>query len=307
MVNFFQQLPVRIQAFLTNAINSIRTWASNLATQAVRAGQNFINGVVQSFQTLPSRIQTFLTSALNTVRTWGTNMLSAAKAAASTVVNGLVSTFSSLPGKMVAIGRNLVSGLKNGIMGALNGLLGSIRSFASSVISGFKSAFGIHSPSTEMIKQGLMLAKGLSVGLKNGQDGIIKTVEGLSNTILDTLFSHPHSMVEPINSAFTHILGTIREQTEAYENQAKGIYGYIEALKKLQGEQERQERITTWSAESPSSSSSSPISSVGRSTSNTSSDAAAGATYIFNSPVAVTPTKAAQLMKKTAQQLALDF
>ena len=307
VVNFFQQLPVRIQAFLTNAINSIRTWASNLATQAVQAGQNFINGVVQSFQTLPSRIQTFLNSALNTVRTWGTNMLSAAKTAASTVVNGIVNTFSSLPGKMVAIGRNLVSGLKNGIMGALRGLLGSIKSFASSVISGFKSAFGIHSPSTEMIKQGLMLAKGLSVGLKNGQDGIIKTVEDLSNTILDTLFSHPHSVVEPINSAFTHILGTIREQTGAYENQAKGIYGYIEALKKLQREQERQERITTWSAESSSSSSSSPISSVGRATSNTSSDAAAGATYIFNSPVAVTPTKAAQLMKKTAQQLALDF
>lgn len=307
VVNFFQQLPVRIQSFLTNAINSIRTWASNLATQAVQAGQNFINGVVQSFQTLPSRIQTFLNSALNTVKTWGTNMLSAAKTAASTVVNGLVSTFSSLPGKMVAIGRNLVSGLKNGIMGALKGLLGSIKSFASSVISGFKSAFGIHSPSTEMIEQGLMLAKGLSVGLKNGQDGIIKTVEGLSNTILDTLFVHPHSMVELINSAFTHILGTIREQTGAYENQAKGIYEYIEALKKLQREQERQERITTWSAESSSSSPSSPIPSVGRATSNTSSDAAAGATYIFNSPVAVTPTKAAQLMKKTAQQLALDF
>ena len=307
VVNFFQQLPVRIQAFLTNAINSIRTWASNLATQAVQAGQNFINGVVQSFQTLPSRLQTFLNSALNTVRTWGTNMLSVAKTAASTVVNGIVSTFSSLPGKMVAIGRNLVSGLKNGIMGALKGLLGSIKSFASSVISGFKSAFGIHSPSTEMIKQGLMLAKGLSVGLKNGKDEVIKTVEDLSNTVLDPLFSHPHSMVELINSAFTHILGTIREQTGAYENQAKGIYEYIEALKKLQREQERQEGITTWSAESSSSSSSSPISSVGRSTSNTSSDAAAGATYIFNSPVAVTPTKAAQLMKKTAQQLALDF
>ena len=278
----------------------------SLATQARQAGQNFINGVAQFFQTLPSRIQTFLTSAINTVRNWGPSMLSVAKNAASTVINGIVNTFSSLPGKMVAIGQNVVNGLKNGIMGALSGLLGSIKSFASGVIAGFKEGFGIHSPSTEMIEQGLMLAKGLSVGLKNGKDGVIKTVEGMSNTILDTFFGHPNSVVELINSAFTHILGTIREQTEAYENQAKGIYGYIEALKKLQREQERQEGITTWSAES-SSSSSSPIPSVGRATSNTSSDAAAGATYIFNSPVAVTPTKAAQLMKKTAQQLALDF
>lgn len=307
VVDFFQQLPGKIQAFLTNAINNVRTWASDLPNQARQAGQNFINGVVQFFQTLPSRIQTFLTSALNTMRNWGPNMLSVAKNAASTVINGIVNTFSSLPGKMVAIGQNLVSGLKNGIMGALNGLLGSIKSFASGVISGFKSAFGINSPSTIMIEQGLMLAKGLSVGLKNGKNGVLKTVEDLSNTILNTFFSQPYSMVEPINSAFTHILGTIREQTVAYEDQAESIYGYIEALKKLQREQERQEEITTRSAES--SSSSSPPSSPrgGRAISNTSSDAAAGATYIFNSPVAVTPTKAAQLMKKTAQQLALDF
>ena len=307
VVNFFQQLPEKIQSFLTNAINNVRTWASDLPNQARQAGQNFINGVVQFFQTLPSRIQTFLTSAINTVRNWGPNMLSVAKNAASTVVNGIVNTFSSLPGKMVAIGQNLVNGLKNGIMGALSGLLSSIQSFASGVISGFKAGFGIHSPSTIMIEQGLMLAKGLSVGLKNGKDGVLKTVEDLSNTILDTFFSQPHSVVGPINSAFTYILGTIREQTEAYENQAKGIYEYIEALKKLQREQERQEEITTRSAESSSSSSPTPSHRVGRATSNTPSDAAAGATYIFNSPVAVTPTKAAQLMKKTAQQLALDF
>ena len=158
-----------------------------------------------------------------------------------------------------------------------------------------------------MIEQGLMLAKGLSVGLKNGKDGVIKTVEGMSNTILDTFFGHPNSMVELINSAFNNILGTIQEQTEAYENQAKGIYEYIEALKKLQREQERQEEITTRSVESSSSSTPPPSPRGGRALSNTSSDASAGATYIFNSPVAVTPTKAAQLMKKTAQQLALDF
>lgn len=307
VVDFFQQLPEKIQSFLTNAINNVRTWASDLPNQARQAGQNFIDGVVQFFQTLPSRIQTFLTSAINTVRNWGPSMLSVAKNAASTVINGIVNTFSSLPGKMVAIGQNVVNGLKNGIMGALSGLLGSIKSFASGVIAGFKEGFGIHSPSTEMIEQGLMLAKGLSVGLKNGKDVVLKTVEDLSNTILDTFFSQPHSVVEPINSAFTHILGTIREQTEAYEDQAKGIYEYIEALKKLQREQERQEGITTRSVESLSSSTPPPSPRGGRAISNTSSDAAAGATYIFNSPVAVTPTKAAQLMKKTAQQLALDF
>lgn len=636
VVNFFQTLPSRIQTFLTNAISSVRSWASNLASSAREAGQKFINGVVQFFQTLPTRIRTFLTNAVNAVRTWGSEMLSAAKSAASRVINGIVSTFTSLPGKMLAIGRNIVNGLKNGIMGALSGLLGSIKSFGNSVLSGFKSVFGIHSPSTEMAEQGLMLTRGLSVGMKNGEGEVIKTAEELSKAILDTstewvndkkfynqlaakeeldfweklkkigglagkdleqvnkniytarqnaskeayensknwierevfynrlsseevveawarvvnrrnlqakeqeeaernlykayqelvkereqaeeeaaqkreqaikeereaqqkaleeyqknlksrakslrsfaglfdevtvkqensgkdllnnlksqveafkgwqqdmlslekrgvsgdlleelrdlgpqaagdikaltqltdeeldeytklfgeksklaaeqathelggglvggiketfdevtqtlvtlvetandsipalsiwgeddqnnitlysdmvsnlttLFSQLYSVVNLINTAFAYmaslwaniaqsftiirveslkILETIREQAEAYEDLAESIYEYIEALKKLQREQERQEEITTKSAESPSSSSSSSGSRVGRAISKTVGAAAAGATYIFNSPVAVTPTKAAQLMKKTAQQLALDF
>lgn len=145
---------------------------------------------------------------------------------------------------------------------------------------------------------------------------------------LTTLFSQLYSVVNLINTAFAYmaslwaniaksftiirveslkILETIREQAEAYEDLAESIYEYIEALKELQEEQERQEEITTKRAESSSSSSSSSGSRVGRAISNTVGAAAAGATYIFNSPVAVTPTKAAQLMKKTAQQLALDF
>ena len=636
VVNFFQTLPSRIQTFLTNAISSVRSWASNLASSAREAGQKFINGVVQFFQTLPTRIRTFLTNAVNAVRTWGSEMLSAAKSAASRVINGIVSTFTSLPGKMLAIGRNIVNGLKNGIMGALSGLLGSIKSFGNSVLSGFKSVFGIHSPSTEMAEQGLMLTRGLSVGMKNGEGEVIKTAEELSKAILDTstewvndkkfynqlaakeeldfweklkkigglagkdleqvnkniytarqnaskeayensknwierevfynrlsseevveawarvvnrrnlqakeqeeaernlykayqelvkereqaeeeaaqkreqaikeereaqqkaleeyqknlksrakslrsfaglfdevtvkqensgkdllnnlksqveafkgwqqdmlslekrgvsgdlleelrdlgpqaagdikaltqltdeeldeytklfgeksklaaeqathelggglvggiketfdevtqtlvtlvetandsipalsiwgeddqnnitlysdmvsnlttLFSQLYSVVNLINTAFAYmaslwaniaqsftiirveslkILETIREQAEAYEDLAESIYEYIEALKKLQREQERQEEITTKSAESPSSSSSPSGPRVGRAISKTVGAAAAGATYIFNSPVAVTPTKAAQLMKKTAQQLALDF
>ena len=132
--------------------------------------------------------------------------------------------------------------------------------------------------------------------------------------LINTAFAYMASLWANIAQSFTiirveslKILETIREQAEAYEDLAESIYEYIEALKKLQREQERQEEITTKSAESPSSSSSSSGSRVGRAISKTVGAAAAGATYIFNSPVAVTPTKAAQLMKKTAQQLALDF
>ena len=66
---------------------------------------------------------------------------------------------------MLSIGRDIVTGIWNGISGAKDWLTGQISGFADGVISGFKDSFGIHSPSTLMRDQiGRYLAEGVGVG-----------------------------------------------------------------------------------------------------------------------------------------------
>ncbi len=72
---------------------------------------------------------------------------------------------SELPDKMLSIGRDIVTGIWNGISGAKDWLTDQISGFADGVISGFKDSFGIHSPSTLMRDQvGRYLAEGIGTG-----------------------------------------------------------------------------------------------------------------------------------------------
>lgn len=66
------------------------------------------------------------------------------------------------------IGRNLVMGLWNGISDVTGWILDKIRGFGSSILSGIKGIFGIHSPSKEMEWMGEMLDRGLAKGITGG-------------------------------------------------------------------------------------------------------------------------------------------
>ena len=87
----------------------------------------------------------------------------------STIPNAIKSAlnwFSNLGSNMHSIGSNIVSGIWNGITGAAGWLMNKIKGFASSVISGIKGFFGIHSPSRIMRDLiGTNIVKGIGVGI----------------------------------------------------------------------------------------------------------------------------------------------
>lgn len=70
-----------------------------------------------------------------------------------------------IPGKTVSIGINLVKGLWNGISNMQSWVISKVRGFGSSVLTGLKNFFGIHSPSKVMEEQ---IGKNLALGVANG-------------------------------------------------------------------------------------------------------------------------------------------
>lgn len=70
-----------------------------------------------------------------------------------------------LPGRMIEIGRNIVTGIWEGISGAAGWLWNQVTSFCSGILDAIKSFFGIHSPSKVFEDEvGAMLAEGIGVG-----------------------------------------------------------------------------------------------------------------------------------------------
>ena len=166
IVNWFSQLPGRIWDWLSDCISNIINWGSQTYNNAINWASNTIEGVVNWFSQLPSRIWNWLVNAINSVISWGSHLASAGYNAASQLVSSVVSTISSIPSRLVSIGSNIVQGLWNGIVGAKDWLMNKITGFASSVVDGFKSALGIHSPSRVMRDMvGKFIPQGIGVGI----------------------------------------------------------------------------------------------------------------------------------------------
>ncbi len=86
--------------------------------------------------------------------------------------------------KIEECGNNTVLGILKGIADALAGIgQWIIKNVFTPIIDGFKSAFGIHSPSTVMKEQGGYLISGLLEGLKDNLKSIIDWFKDLPNKI----------------------------------------------------------------------------------------------------------------------------
>ena len=88
------------------------------------------------------------------------------------IVSGIVSAFASLGGEMVSAGANLLHGLWEGISSAASWLWDKVTGWASSLVSGIKSFFGIHSPSTVFAEIGTNMGEGVGVGFGESMDGV---------------------------------------------------------------------------------------------------------------------------------------
>lgn len=88
------------------------------------------------------------------------------------IVSGIVQAFESMGGEMINAGANLLHGLWEGISGAASWLWEKVSGWASSLVSGIKDFFGIHSPSTVFAEIGGNMADGVGVGFTDRMGGV---------------------------------------------------------------------------------------------------------------------------------------
>lgn len=278
IVEYFTQLPGKVYSSITTALNNVSTWATNMITKAKELGTNFLNAVIQFFTQLPSKIKEKLTEALSKVATWAIDLKSKGTEAAKALYNAVVDGITSLPSKMKDIGKNIVSGIWEGIQNAKTWLVNKVKSFASGILDGIKSALGIHSPSKEGAWIGEMLDKGIANGILGSVKTVMKSAITMTRSLKNTLEDELDAM---------DVSGMIKDTLSVADTVLAGTGSLYD------------------SDGIPLTSKKSAVSLTD--TTKASTTQTGGNTYIFNSPEAVTPTVAAKLMKQTAQQLALSM
>ena len=127
-------------------------------------------------------------------------------------------------GDALSLGFDIVGGIIEGMLNKWNesgGILGWIkRTLFSPFVEGFKSLFGIHSPSTVMAEQGGYLVEGLLQGISDTWNSIVsffsEKVEGIKKTLSDAwsaIKENASSIFSGIKENISEIWSNLKEKT----------------------------------------------------------------------------------------------
>lgn len=185
MLTWFSQLPGNIAAFLSSVLSNVASWVGSMASNAVQAGSQFLNNVVNFLTQLPGRVASFLSSVISRVASWVGQMASNAARAASQFGSSLINGLASLPGRVVSIGSNIIQGLVNGITGAAGAVIDAIGGVVGDAIDWAKGLLGIASPSKVFKEIGDFTMQGMEEGINGGLKGVLRTVKNAATDVVD--------------------------------------------------------------------------------------------------------------------------
>lgn len=166
----------------------VGTWFKQKFTDAWNGIKSVWNGVKSFF----SGVWSGITSVFASVSTWFKQKFTAAK-------DAIISVFSNIGAKFLAIGKNIVTGIWNGISNSLAWIKGKITGWVGNVMNFFKSILGIHSPSTWFRDEiGKMIALGIAVGITEEKDTVIKAAEDVVGSLKGAVSKYKEGNVKTI-------------------------------------------------------------------------------------------------------------
>lgn len=199
-----ENIPLIIQAGIDLLVALIQA-LPQIITTIVQAIPQIISGIVNALignidQIVMAGVQLFVALIQNLP----TIIVEIVKAVPQ-IVSGIVQAFASLGGEMINAGANLLHGLWEGISGAASWLWEKVSGWASSLVSGIKDFFGIHSPSTVFAEIGGNMADGVGVGFTDNMGGVegdtTAAMGGAVNAIVERVITGLTAQAQRFNQA----------------------------------------------------------------------------------------------------------
>ncbi len=185
-----ENLPLIVQAGIDLLVALIQALPT-IITTIVTALPKIINSIIDALiENLPLLVQAGVDLFVSLIENLPTIILEIVKAVPQ-IIDGLVQGFLSLGGKIIDVGKNIVSGVWDGIVGMATWIKDKVTGFFSGIVDGVKNFLGIHSPSRVFADIGgntiAGYAEGVDKGASTNQGRIMSAVEGLSSGMADSL------------------------------------------------------------------------------------------------------------------------
>lgn len=198
---FFSSLPGKIVTWLGNLAAAVGGWFSS-QWEGFKSG---LSGVIDSaagfFTTFPGKAVSWLGNLAGQISAWFAGQWEAFKSGLAGTIDSVAGFFTGLPGKiagwlgdagswLVDVGRQVVTGLANGIKGAASVVLNAILDLIPDAIEGpIRDALGIKSPSKVFMGIGENLMEGLAKGIKEAAPMVAEEMEAVASDVASTEFA----------------------------------------------------------------------------------------------------------------------
>lgn len=146
-------------------------------------------------------------------------------------VKNVINSIGSFVSGVVNIGKNIVTGIWQGIQNAKSWLLSKVKGFAKSILNGIKGALGIHSPSTEFAIVGKYSVLGYTEALDDMKSNVQNTIDdvfGIDPTMYNNASTHlsPNINMTVVNNMDFDPIGQVVNRVKTYSGGSKNDYNY---------------------------------------------------------------------------------
>lgn len=165
---------------LMEIVNSIPSIVSSLARNLPKIIDAIIKGLSDALPKVADGAVRLFTEIINAIPGIASSIIEAMPQIITAVVTGIANGASAI----FQAGVDLIKGLINGILSF--DVVGALKGVGSSILNGFKSFFGIESPSKLMRDEvGVYIGEGVAEGIESTADEIADTAETVANSFGD--------------------------------------------------------------------------------------------------------------------------
>ena len=337
LVQRFTELPGRIWNTLLDAIAKIKQWGSDIISWAQTAIPNVISTIVSFFKELPGKMleigKNLLLGLTNGISSAVGAVVDKVKSVAGSILNGFKNAFGiHSPSKETAkMGNMLMQGLAGGMSDSSNVAMAAVMEMANMLTTKLES---LVTQITQLMNFASNAIQPFGIGDAEDQQNIsIYSQQVTDLTLREQENTNTVNMLNQAYTAFanlcsklvdlykalveqnTSVITALDSQKAAYDRVTASIQQQITALQKLQSLQTATSTAKTLSASTSALKSSSSSKGYSFDYSKSSSgwteakmrEGFITNNYVFNSPVAVTPTVASKKLKQTSQQISMGI
>lgn len=205
---------------VVNFFKNIWTQGSNIFGTLKTFGANTFNALKQAVTTTVSGLVTSVVTFIRNLSTNFVNLIAKLKTSVVTkfneIKNDVINKVKEID--LMQIGKDIVSGLINGVGAMFVNVKTKIEELASLIPDWAKKILGIHSPSRVMKQIGEWTGEGLAIGIDNTQSTVAKSMQDLGYLMLDVADHYADEQVKMQKQLGLDLAKANKESSEKITN-----------------------------------------------------------------------------------------